>query len=360
LSEGKTIFVTGLTRIWAGVTSVADGLLKRNIRTIFYHMEIHQELYRLETIRDYEVVSAPRNRLSNLSSFYKCIRHTRPDHIELYHHLPDDWITIGQIFIAMFLRIPLVTVCTGGEILYWKDHSNLRKTAVRISLLFSKVVIVKELYMKESIIKHNISSTNKLEFVHNAIELGPEPTYRRQKRKILFLNTFKKYRNMELIIRAVPGVLKSFPDTEFLLVGLTGKKGEADHIQLVDDMKLGNSVKLLPFTKTPQQYYDDAAIFLLPADIVFCNNALLEAMKSGIPPIVADVAHADLVVEHNVSGLVVKKDSTLWEKAITSLLADENFRLRLAKGARQKVEKDFDEAARSNRLKAIYQKNIWR
>ena len=93
---------------------------------------------------------------------------------------------------------------------------------------------------------------------------------------------------------------------------------------------------------------------------VFCNNALLEAMKSGIPPIVADVAHADLVVEHNVSGLVVKKDNALWEKAIISLLADEDFRLRLAKGARQKVAKDFDEAARANRLEAIYQSKIWR
>lgn len=359
MTENKTIIVTGLTRIWAGITNIAKGLLDKNIKYIYFYQE-HQEFYTQEDANTYEVRYAPHKRIKNIIEFFRLMRKQRPVHIEVYHHLPDPWLIIWQIIIARILNIPIITICTGGEILYWKDHTKAKKISVRLAFLFSKVVILKELYMQEYILKYGIGNLNKCEIIYNSIPIMQEPKYLKEEPNILFLNTFKPWRNIELIINAAEIVLKKKLHANFILVGLAGKKPE-NHIQkLVSEKKLTNHIRLLPFTKDPQKYYDTASIFLLPADVVFCNNALLEAMERGVPPIVSDVKGSELIVEHRVSGLIVQRNAEELAEAIILLLENEELRMQLAKGARKKIEKDFDEKRRSELLFKIYTHKIWK
>lgn len=54
----------------------------------------------------------------------------------------------------------------------------------------------------------------------------------------------------------------------------------------------------------PSALYRRARFFVLPSEIVFANNALLEAMAHGVVPLVSDVEGARRIVEDGVDGFV--------------------------------------------------------
>lgn len=357
--KNRTVIVTGLTRIWAGITNIAKGLLDKKVSYIYYYQE-HNNFYSKEDNKLYAVVYAPMQRLKNIIKFAVLLIRQKPTHLELYHHLSDSWLIIFHIIVAKILNVPILTICTGGEILYWEKHSAVKKFSVKFAFMTSEVVILKELYMKDYVHKYRIGSLEKCIIINNCIPLQTEPIYSREKHTVLFLNTFKPWRNINLVIDAAEIVLSRISTAKFFLVGLTGKNGEEEIQRIVRNKGLMSNINLLPFSKNPRKYFDIASIFLLPADVVFCNNALLEAMERGVPPIVSDVEGSELIVEHYVSGLIVKREAKELARAIILLLENNELRLQLAKGARKKIEKDFSEDRRSVLLYEIYTKKIWK
>lgn len=214
--------------------------------------------------------------------------------------------------------------------------------------------------MQDTIKKHRLADPEKLVFISNKVIIGSEPCYSRDTKSVLFLNLLKKYRRIELIIQAAAIVSKKIPDARFLLVGAGRYAQYEDELKkLTRTLGLEEIVSFLPYTESPTQYYETASIFLLPADIVFCNNALLESMERGVPPIVADVPGAELIVEHEKSGLRVNQDASAIADAIIRLLSDESLRLELALGARYKIKTEFDERSRADLLRDLYLTKIW-
>lgn len=357
-TDERTILVAGVTRIWAGITAVTRDFSQRGIRFVFYYFEM-REMYTPDGGGTYQVIRAPKGRLANWMNFVRTIRTVRPAHVEIYHHHPDPVIVLGQILIARLLGVPVVTVCTGGEILYWSTHTVLKRLSVRVTLLLSKMVILKETYMQGEIVKHRLAHPAKLIFVHNGVVVGPEPVYGQRPRTVLFLNTFKTWRHVDLIILAAKRVAAIVPDVRFLLVGATGRKGEQELQALITETDVTHCVTILPFTKTPGPFFDRSSVFVLPADVVFCNNSLLEAMERGVPPIVADVPGAELIVEHGTSGLRVERTEASIAEAILLLLGDESFRLNLARGARRVAAGQYDVRERARLLAEAYERRVW-
>jgi glycosyltransferase involved in cell wall biosynthesis len=355
--ERRVILVTGLGRLWAGVTSVASGLARENVSTIFYYREIKKQ-YTQGVEEGMQVVPCPRNPLVGAWELWRLLIQHKPDHVEMYHNL--GWVvTFLHLLVLWLSRIPVIVVCVGGEIRYWETHSLIKKASVRMSFRVANAVIIKEKGMVDSVIRHRIGDPDKLIFSPNRIQIKPLETKKKEGRIILYLNSFTWWRNVDLILRAAPLVLEAFPDARFLLVGLTGRPEEIRIHQLVQSLNLKESVSLLPFTNRQKMYYGQASLFLLPSDVVFCNNALLEAMERGVPPIVARVPEADLVVEHRRSGLLVDKTPDALAEAIINLLQDDDLRLELGKGARERVRQHFPERSRTELLMDLYRTRIW-
>jgi len=347
-----TVIVTGISRMWAGATNLAEGLAQHDIRTHFLYLET-QEYYTQRVPKGCNITYLPHNPLKAAWILWKTIRRERPLHVEFYNHFSPRWAFWQQLVLAL-TRVPLVVVCTGGEILYWENHTFQRRLLVRWSLKRAQVVFIKELYMRDYIKKYRIGDPAKLVFIHNHIPVRPLESYTREERIVLFLNSFKPWRNVELIVKAAPRVLESFPDAQFRLVGMTGRPTEVRITELVKMLDLEENVHLLPFAKDPDLEYAQASMFILPADVVFCNNALLEAMERGVPPIVADVPGAERIVQEGASGLRVERTPEAIANAIIQLFSDEDERLRLAQGARRRIEEKFDERQRTKQLLDYY------
>jgi len=126
------------------------------------------------------------------------------------------------------------------------------------------------------------------------------------------------------------------------IVGFLGKKAPkavADREARVR-MKIANKdvpIELHQWTTEPNIWFDDADVFLLPADVVFPNYSLLEAMSLGVPPIVQESNGSELVVTDEVDGYILPPEVHRWKECMLRLIEDADLRKKMGEAARLKV-----------------------
>ncbi|HEU0016037.1 MAG TPA: glycosyltransferase family 4 protein [Longimicrobium sp.] len=289
------------------------------------------------------------------AGFVRTFERVRPDVVEVYTAV--HYAVLLPMVLYAKLRGAAVTVVCRGE-LYPPIFNALSKAArtslVRI-LRAADLVIYKELYM-EALLAEMCPDTEAVLWT-NAIPIRPqEPEYAREGNRVLFLNFFKDWRNPDVLIRAAPLVRARIPDAEFDLVGGTDNLAAAGRFYadlndyerglhaLIGELGVGDYVRLHPFTSEVDPWFARAKAYVLPADLVFCNYGLLEAMERGVPPVVTDEKDPDArrIVEDGVSGLVTRIDPRAIADAIVELLGDEETRQRMARAARARVAERFD------------------
>ncbi|HEX2081163.1 MAG TPA: glycosyltransferase, partial [Longimicrobium sp.] len=298
--------------------------------------------------------------------FRRYFDEVKPDVLEIYTSI--NWkVLLPMVLYAAARGVPR-TLVSRGE-LYPADF-NRNDALTRLSFIallkLTNLVIAKELYVDEMLDRH-CPDVARFRWT-NAIPVRGEPSYERQGNEVLFLNFFKSFRNLEVIIRAAPLVRRAVPDVRFLLVGSSGQLGSASNFfaalneyeaflhGLIAELGVGDFVSILPFTTEPDEYYARAKVYLLPADLVYCNYALLEAMERGVPPVTSDEKDraARLIVEDGVSGRLVPIDPQPLAAAVVELLQDEERRRAMGAAARRKVQAEFDLARQAAALAAAY------
>jgi glycosyltransferase involved in cell wall biosynthesis len=78
-------------------------------------------------------------------------------------------------------------------------------------------------------------------------------------------------------------------------------------------------------------------VFLLPADVVFPNYSLLEAMSLGVPPIVQESNGSELIVTDGVDGYILPPEKHKWKECMLRLIEDVDLRKKMGEAARLKV-----------------------
>jgi glycosyltransferase involved in cell wall biosynthesis len=294
------------------------------------------------------------NVLRYWAAFRRCLDEVRPDVLEVYTSI-NPKVLLPMLMYAAARGVPRVVVCRGE---LWPPvfaiYSPLQRWLFARMLRMSQLVVPKELYMGEQL--DRLAPNVPRLFWGNAIPVKAEPGYDRQGNEVLFLNFFKPWRNLDVVVRAARLVAERVPGVRFRLVGGTDRLAETGTfyadlneyergiVELIEALGLTGTVEVLPFTHEVDGYFAAAKAYVLPADLVFCNYALLEAMERGVPPIVSADRdpEARRIVEDGVSGLVVALDAQAFADAIVALLQDEPRRQALARGARATVVERFN------------------
>lgn len=110
-----------------------------------------------------------------------------------------------------------------------------------------------------------------------------------------------------------------------------------------------------------EKEYESADIFVLPSIVDSrgftegLGTVLLEAIESGLVVIGSRVGGIPDIVKHRETGLLVEpKDSEGLAEAILMLADDEGLRERLAKNAKNYIERDFSWEEIGNKYERIY------
>jgi glycosyltransferase involved in cell wall biosynthesis len=217
------------------------------------------------------------------------------------------------------------------------------------------IVILKEKYMRGVLEENGLLQEEKTCEIHNAVDLpncAPKALSEAIVPRLLFLNMFKPWRRAEFILEVARRLRTIRNQFHIDIVGDKAAYGilveETNRLRSrISAYGLDANVSIHPFTSCPTTYYQRSHIFLLPADLVFCNYALLEAMSYGMVPYVSNVDHGYIqIITDDVSGYGLPLDADGWASKIHGVLSDPQKYAMLSANARNTVRQHF--SARAN------------
>lgn len=304
-----------------------------------------------------EIVPGPL--LERLHYTIRRLRHERPRFCELYDI---GRLTLPYALLARAFGARLIMILRGNELRSEKNRG-FRQTGLRAALRLADRIVAKELNIVRDLDAVGIDAS-KVHFIGNCVPLPEEDPAPIEQRDIdlLFLNSVRRMRHPELLVRALPQVFGAHPNARVVIAGFTHLDGtnyrieeETEHevLSLIDSLGLKERVEVAGFVADPAAYYRRAKIFVLPADVVFANYSLLEAMSYGVAPVVGDGEGAERIVRSGENGLVVERSVQALAAALAGLLGDAGRLVRYGEAARETIRADFSIVTWGDRMEAM-------
>jgi glycosyltransferase involved in cell wall biosynthesis len=177
-----------------------------------------------------------------------------------------------------------------------------------------------------------------------------------------FVARLDPWKGLDVFLEAAARVSLRFPDAVFLVAGdaPAGFEKYRDRmIALSVELGLKDRVQFLGW----HYRMDDIPALMASLD-VFSHTSLapepfglvlIEAMAMGCPVVAARAGGPLEIIEDSVSGLLTEvADAEAHANAICALLADRDYRGRIAAAGRARVERNFSLAAFQDRLRRLY------
>ncbi len=283
-----------------------------------------------------------------LATVFRLLRTTRFHHVELY---PAGRAALVYLPLIKLFRQRLVVV-ERGDIASLHLYDAATRLAVKLAYRLADCVVYKETYMAPLL---EALSRAPLAFVPNSVE--PRPVERAEPRQIDFLwaNRIVPQRRPEWVADAMaaPGLT----GCSLVMLGVEPET-TLDH-HLPDRQRnlraiAAPNIEIEAFVD-PEPRYRQARFFCLPSEIVFGNNALLEAMASGVVPIVTEAPGVELIVEDGVNGIVVPLEEDAYREAMIRAAAmDEAEWLEMSRKAIEAVTNRYSPVEWTRRMREVY------
>lgn len=233
-----------------------------------------------------------------------------------------------------------------------------------VSSFLNRIIAVTE-ETKQNLIRFEKIASKKIQVVHNGIS-GIEVRTKSQNtltRKELGLTEFQFIigtvvrleiqKGLIYLIRAFPQILQEFPHSCLLI---TGQGSQYEKLRL-ETMALGieKNVRLTGPKLEICQIFNILDIYVLPSVWEGLPMSLLEAMSCQRPIVAAKVGGIPQAITDGESGILVPPaSSNSLSMAICALLRDSSLRTRLARGAKQRFEREFTVARMIQAHQNIY------
>lgn len=295
------------------------------------------------------------NFLKRLDQIYNYLKKNKKEihHLEIY---PAGRFAFIYMLLGFVFNQKIICV-ERGDIQYYEKRFYGRWTRFSMWMCykFSTIIWYREYYMKDLL---KTITTKKLFFLHNAIEpqddSKTEWLHSKEKKDIdfLWLNRVIEERRSDWYI----SVLKKneLNNTNNYLIGMVDKTLHIPNQQFVRKNKPAN-LTILNYTREPNKYYRRSKFFVLPADIVFANNSLLEAMSYGVVPIISDKPGSYQIVEDGENGFVFQHNEQAFQETVLKAIdLNETEYNRLSIAARKKIIRDFSPQKYFDGLKEMY------
>ena len=200
--------------------------------------------------------------------------------------------------------------------------------------------------------------SSKISLVPNAVDTELfKPREGREDNLVVWIGRFVPEKGVEYLLEAARIVAKKSPTVKFLLIGY-GPLREKIVKMAVDYRLLGKQVAITgPLTRAEiAQVLCKATIFALPSLSEGMPLALLEAMSSGNAVVASDVGGIAEIVRNYDNGMLSSPGNAKeLASSILMLLCDDGLRGKLARNAREAVEKEHSWGSVLAQLDSVYE-----
>lgn len=294
------------------------------------------------------LAAGPAARMRQLARYLRRHRGSL-NHVEIY---PGGRFAGICAALARASGVPMMVI-ERGDLLYESRYDGVTRASMRACYRLAHTVWFREPYQEERLRAHGARD---LFFLGNAVAM-PRVDLSTAVRATDFA-----WVNRLIVERRADWVVDVLAEPAFAQVGATmlgfldgpiADEGMRAQQAYVTSRRLRN-LQTASYGD-PSALYRTARYFLLPSEIVFCNNALLEAMAHGVVPLVSDVADARRIVEHGVDGFVFPHSREGLREAMAHAMAlSAADHARLSRNAMGKVQTHFSIARWCDRLVEQY------
>lgn len=168
------------------------------------------------------------------------------------------------------------------------------------------------------------------------------------------MNLAEQYKGHDVVIRALPELLRRFPDLHYDIVGNGDARPGLE--TLAQQMGVAEAVRFhgLVSEADLRQHYAQASLFIMPSRAEGFGFVFLEAMAHGLAVIGGNVDATPEVVIHGETGLLVDPTSpSQVADAVASLLVAPERRERMGAAAQRRVAEHFSFSSFENQLVTI-------
>jgi glycosyltransferase involved in cell wall biosynthesis len=139
---------------------------------------------------------------------------------------------------------------------------------------------------------------------------------------------------VDLFLRAVERVRRVAPGASAVVVGDGPLRAELEALAV--ELGIGEAVRFVGHQTNVEEWLRKAKIFMLTSASEGLALSLMEAMMSGLAPVVSDVGDLGDLVEHGVNGyLIGDRSAEAFARPVIELLSDDKLRETVAMAARQ-------------------------
>jgi len=182
---------------------------------------------------------------------------------------------------------------------------------------------------------------------------------KRNTKKIAIISRITEQKGHEYFLKAIPSIIKDFPDTKFLIVGnsLLEEKDFLEQLkELIKNLDISHKVVFTGFREDVPQIINFLDI------IVHCSTheesfgrIIIEAMAATKPVVATNIGASAEIIEDGVDGLLIPpKDSRAIENAIKELLSNPQKMKFLGENGRRKVERCFSSESYYKNIIKVY------
>jgi glycosyltransferase involved in cell wall biosynthesis len=179
-----------------------------------------------------------------------------------------------------------------------------------------------------------------IEVIPRGLDLDDLPSATSTAGRILYLGRLLDYKNVSVVVRALPGIRAQRRDATLRIVGSGPDEGALR--ALVAELELQDAVAFAPPKNDAADALREiaqATVLVQPSTREGLSMVVIEAQAIGTPVVAAlhrESAVSDLI-EHHCSGILVQEwdQPSAWRDALMQLLGDADLSRRLADAGRQ-------------------------
>jgi len=266
---------------------------------------------------------------------------------------------LGRITIKN--KIPTIFTAHGWA--FTKGTPFLRKTiAILIEKLAgkfcSKIICVSD-FDKSLVLKYKITSIDKIEVVHNGVDIQDVQDFQNSKISIVFVGRLAKPKDPLLLLKAFNDLSPELKDKASIYIIGDGPKLKQLK-EFIKETKLEgvNLLGSMPRTKVLETL-KKSDIFVLISDWEGFPYTIIEAMSCGLSVIASDVGGIREAINNECGILVKRGDQQEIKHALERLLKNPSLIKEMGRNAKERLEKEFSLDKMLRETEQVYKKVIY-
>jgi len=304
-----------------------------------------------------------------LSEYYHVKKIVKKERINFIHA---HWIIPQGLIAAIFKKlygVPFISTAHAGDVFPIKK--NIFKTLAGFAIKNSSHITANSSFTKNAVLE--IFNSKDIEVIPMGVDLNdfsPRKKDAKLRQKlgikgefILFVGRLAEKKGVGYLIKAMPVVLKSLPNSKLVIVGDGPEMRKS--IKLTKSLNLEGKILFVGKLRSEDlpKFYSTADVFVGPSivtekgDTEGLGIVFLEAISSGTSVIGSNVGGIPDIVRHNKTGILVEqKNPSQLANSIVKLLKDKNLQKRLSKNAMKHVKSTYSWSIVANKFANIYSK----